>query len=408
MLVQGLKIAWGSLSGRKARSLLTLSTVAIGCFAIVLAASLAASGLASLKQSIEELGGARLIFVEPKLAESAEKKRGQSDAEIGEDDRAALATDLPHLENLSHFSVLPEEQDVTSDVGRSARADFVAADETFFEVMRMKMAAGRPLDAEDLRGATQNCVVGPKVAEAVWTESAVGRKLSIGKLHCRVVGLFADNNRWGMDFGFDWNNVVVVPFSTAVLRLHNVRSSAGIVLRTDDRGANDVVKRIVNARLDRSHAGVDDFAIYDLSQVMDRFETTFALLELLVALFSGIALVIGGVGIMNMMLVSVSERVREIGIRKALGATPRNLSQQFLLESSLLSTAGGALGVGLGVAAVFGAGFVIRSSLSGWVSVYSMAAVVLALAASALTGAAFGWLPARQAARLDPVEAIRR
>jgi hypothetical protein len=97
MLVQGLKIAWGSLSGRKARSLLTLSTVAIGCFAIVLAASLAASGLASLKQSIEELGGARLIFVEPKLAESAEKKRGQSDAEIGEDDRAALATDLPHL-----------------------------------------------------------------------------------------------------------------------------------------------------------------------------------------------------------------------------------------------------------------------------------------------------------------------
>jgi len=407
MLVQGLKIAWGSLSGRKARSLLTLSTVAIGCFAIVLAASLAASGLASLKQSIEELGGARLIFVEPKLAESAEKKRGQSDAEIGEDDRAALATDLPHLENLSHFAGL-EEQDVTSDVGRSARADFVAADESFFEVMRMKIAAGRPLDSEDVRGATQNCVVGPKVAEAVWTDGAVGHKLSIGKLHCRVVGLFADNNRWGTNFGFDWNNVVVVPFSTAVLRLSNVRSSAGIVMRTDDRGANDIVKRIVNARLDRRHAGVDDFAIYDLSQVMDRFETTFALLELLVALFSGIALVIGGVGIMNMMLVSVSERVREIGIRKALGATPRNLSQQFLLESSMLSTAGGALGVGLGVAAVFGAGFAIRTSLTGWLSVYSIPAVVLALAASALTGAAFGWLPARQAARLDPVEAIRR
>jgi putative ABC transport system permease protein len=109
-----------------------------------------------------------------------------------------------------------------------------------------------------------------------------------------------------------------------------------------------------------------------------------------------------------MMLVSVSERVREIGIRKALGATPANLSQQFLLESSLLSTAGGAFGVALGVLAVFGAGILIRSSLSGWLSVYSIPAVVLALGASALTGTAFGWLPARQAARLDPVEAIRR
>ncbi|HMI84050.1 MAG TPA: FtsX-like permease family protein, partial [Polyangiaceae bacterium] len=236
----------------------------------------------------------------------------------------------------------------------------------------------------------------------------VGHKLTIGKLHCRVVGLFADNNRWGTNFGFDWNNVVVVPFRTAALRLPNVRASAGIALRTDDRSANEIVKRLVNARLERSHAGVDDFAIYDLSQVMDRFETTFALLELLVALFSGIALVIGGVGIMNMMLVSVSERVREIGIRKALGATPANLSQQFLLESSLLSTAGGACGVALGVGAVFAAGMIIRSSLSGWLSVYSIPAVALALGASALTGAAFGWLPARRAAELDPVEAIRR
>jgi putative ABC transport system permease protein len=407
MLIQGLKIAWSSLASRKARSFLTLSTVAIGCFAIVLAASLAASGLESLKQSIEELGGARLILIEPKLAESAEKKRAQSSAEIDEEDRAALSQDLPHLESLTHYAGLGE-QDLTSDLGRSGRADFVAADDSFFDLFRMRVAQGRPLNVDDTRGATQNCVVGPKVAEAVWSEPAVGRKLTIGKLHCRVVGLFADNNRWGTNFGFDWNNVVVMPFATAALRLPNVRSEAGIALRTDNRAANDIVKRIVSARLERSHAGVDDFAIYDLAQVMERFETTFALLELLVALFSGIALIIGGVGIMNMMLVSVSERVREIGIRKALGATPAHLSQQFLLESSLLSTAGGALGVALGVGAVFGAGFLIRSSLSGWLSVYSIPAVLVALAASTLTGAAFGWLPARQAARLDPVEAIRR
>jgi putative ABC transport system permease protein len=400
-------MAWGSLSSRKARSLLTLSTVAIGCFAIVLAASLASSGLESLKQSIEELGGARLILIEPKIAEAAEKKRAESSGEIDEEDRAALATDVPHVENLSHFATL-DEQDIVSDAGRSGRADFVAADESFFDLMRMRIAAGRALDAEDVRGATQNCVVGPKVADAVWSESPLGRKLTVGQIHCRVVGLFADNNRWGTDFGFDWNNVVVIPFRTGAARLPAVRSSAGIALRTDTRQANEFVKRMVNARLERSHAGDDDYANNDLAEVLDRFESTFALLELLVALFSGIALVIGGVGIMNMMLVSVSERVREIGIRKALGATPANLSEQFLLESSLLSTVGGTLGVALGLGAVFAAGIVIRSSLSGWMSVYSMPAVGLALGASALTGAAFGWLPARQAAELDPVEAIRR
>jgi putative ABC transport system permease protein len=407
VLIQGFKIAWRSLSSRKGRSFLTLSTVGIGCFAIVLAASLADSGLESVKQSIEELGGARLIIIEPKLAETAEKKRGQSDAEIDEEDRAVLASDMPHLESLAHYAGL-DEQDIFSDVGRSARADLVAADESFFELFRMRVAAGRPLGSEDIRGATQNCVVGPKVADAAWVDSPLGHKLTVGKIHCRVVGLFADNNRWDSNFGFDWNNVVVVPFQTAALRIPNVRSSACIALRTDSRFANDIVKKMVNARLDQTHAGVDDFAIFDLAQVMDRFETTFHLLELLVALFSGIALVIGGVGIMNMMLVSVSERVREIGIRKALGATPANLSQQFLLESSLLSTAGGAVGVALGLAAVFGAGHVIRSSLSGWLSVYSLPAVALALAASTLTGIAFGWFPARRAATLDPVEAIRR
>jgi putative ABC transport system permease protein len=407
MFVQGLKIAWGALSARKGRSLLTLSTVGIGCFAIVLAASLAASGLASLKQSVEELGGARLIFVTPKVPESGEKKQGESDGEIGEEDRDALAAGVPHLEALTHFAGL-DEHDATSDVGRSSRADLVAVDQTFFEVLQMRVAAGRALGEDDIRGAAQNCVVGPKVAEAMWAESPVGRKLTIGTLRCRVVGLFADNQRWGMDFGFDWNNVVVVPFRTAALRIPGVKKNAQLALRTDSRFANEVVKRMVNARLDRTHAGVDDFAIYDLGSVIDRFETTFALLELLVALFSGIALVIGGVGIMNMMLVSVSERVREIGVRKALGATPSDLSEQFLLESGLLSVAGGVTGVALGLGAVFGAGLVIRASLSGWISVYSAPAALLALLASAATGVGFGWFPARRAARLDPVEAIRR
>jgi putative ABC transport system permease protein len=157
-----------------------------------------------------------------------------------------------------------------------------------------------------------------------------------------------------------------------------------------------------------THKGVEDFTFRTQEDWAENIQRFILNARISGGLIAGISLLVGGIGIMNIMLASISERVREIGIRKALGATPGNLSQQFLLESSLLSTAGGAAGVALGIAAVFAAGVVIRTSLSGWISVYSMPAALLALAASALTGIGFGWFPARRAAALDPVEAIRR
>ncbi len=252
------------------------------------------------------------------------------------------------------------------------------------------------------------CVVGPKLGAKLWPDGALGHSLSIGALRCRVVGQLATNKRFGTSFGFDWDDLVVVPYRFGREHDAAVEGNALMVLETDAAESNDIVKRVVNARLVARRGGIDDFTFYDMSGVVQKFETTFTLMQALVGLVAGIALFIGGVGVMNMMLVSVSERVREIGVRKALGASAQAIRTQFVVEAALLSSLGGGVGVGLGVLLSLAAGLVLSTLLPVWVSQVSVPAAVVAFTAAFGVGVLFGWLPARRAARLSPVEAMRR
>jgi putative ABC transport system permease protein len=407
MWLEHLRIAARALRGRPLRSLLTVISITLGALAIVLSTSLAESGLATLMRSIEELGGARLLLVAPKPAERAEKKAISGRPGLDSTDRERATTDVPHLSAHALMATLGK-RDALSDQGRSARTDLVAGDAGFFEVMRMRVATGRALGPDDEARAARVCVVGPELAEKLWSGAALDRRLTVGRIRCRVVGVLSDNRRWGTNFGFDWNHLVVVPHETALALEPDVRMETSLALSTASPSHNDVVKRVINARLVEHRGGLDDFTIYDLGRVVERFESAFTLMKLLVGFCAAIALGIGGVGVMNMMLVSVSERVREIGIRKALGAAPKDLSRQFLVEASLLSTLGGGLGVGLGGGAALALGVAIRSAIPSWLSTLSMPAAATALVLSVAIGVGFGWLPARRAARLDPVEAIRR
>jgi putative ABC transport system permease protein len=199
-----------------------------------------------------------------------------------------------------------------------------------------------------------------------------------------------------------------MPFNLGRQHDERTASNAMITLETDAVRSNDIVKRVVNARLVARRGGIDDFTFYDLSGVVQKFHTAFAVMQALVGAIAAIALLIGGVGVMNMMLVSVSERVREIGVRKALGATAAAIRTQFIVESALLSGLGGAVGVGLGVVLALGSGFALRALLPTWVVSVSLLAAGIAFAAALSVGVLFGWLPARRAARLAPVEAMRR
>jgi putative ABC transport system permease protein len=284
----------------------------------------------------------------------------------------------------------------------------VAADAGFFELYRMHVATGRAFSDADERAGQSVCVIGHETAAKLWEGPPLGRWLTLGNLRCRVVGVFANNDRFGVRFGFEWTDLVVVPHALAVGLLPEVRTATSIVVKTRAPTDNEHVKRVANARLAVRHHQLDDYLIYDLGRTLERFDATFRILTLMVALVAGIALVIGGVGIMNMMLVGVAERVREIGVRKALGARRGDISAQFATEAVLLGALGGVLGVLVGVASALSAGVAISSALPSWVSVVSTSAVLGALVSSLVIGLVFGWLPAHRAGLLEPVEAMRR
>lgn len=181
-----------------------------------------------------------------------------------------------------------------------------------------------------------------------------------------------------------------------------------MLLQTRDVSENDVVKRIANAILSDRHRDVDDFQIWDFNRFMAQFHSMFALMEAVVGLIAGVALVVGGIGVMNMMLVSVSERTKEIGVRKALGAGPAAISAQFLFEAATLSGLGGLSGTIAGVSTALLANLLIARAKALWVSEISMVAVAVALISSLAIGLIFGFFPARAASQLDPVVAMRR
>ena len=272
----------------------------------------------------------------------------------------------------------------------------------------MRVVHGRAFTEDENREHAKVCVVGHKLAQKVWDTSPVGHKLTIGALRCRVIGELADNDRFGVGFGFDWVDLVIVPRETASETEGALPTESMFLLKTESAHDNEVVKRILNARLVSRHHGIDDFTIYDFSSIMEKFAAVFVIMEVIVGFIAGIALVIGGVGVMNMMLVSVSERVREIGIRKALGATPSDIRSQFLAEAMLLAGFGGLIGVASGVLAAAGASALIHGLLPAWIGAVSTPAVIAAMTVSLGVGLVFGYFPARRAGRLEPIQAMRR
>jgi putative ABC transport system permease protein len=408
MWIEYLRIAWGVLRGHKFRSLLTIASILIGAFSIVLMTSLAESGLGTLASSFEELGGARLISLWRKTPDINEQKQSFYQHGITRLDLPLLAR-TPHVVRSTAF-VAVRSRGMYSDSGQRLRGDVIGADPSFLGFFRYRLAEGRQLDEQDVREHSQVCVIGDSLANKLWGagERVIGRVVSTGNMHCRVVGRLAKLDRWGVGFGWEWDEVLVMPIE--VLADHEaatVDNGRRLFLLTDGPQHNEIVKRIINSVLMERHHGVDDFSIFDFEKRLASFYRVFLIMKVIVGLLASVSLLVGGVGIMNIMLVSVSERVREIGIRKALGASPEDISRQFIVEAALLSGFGGAVGALLGVGGTILGGTIIQHFKPRWLIIISEPAVLLAVGSAALVGIIFGYVPARNAAKLDPVTAIR-
>lgn len=408
MWLEFVRMAASALLTHKFRSFLTVSSIVVGAFSIVFMTSLAESGGTTLAKGIEDVGGARLLIIHSTSPEKAEKKQDQSPLSITLEDRDALYAALPHLKERSMYASL-EGLTASNERGESHTTDLVATDSGLFGALHMPVRKGRSFTEEEQRARAKVCVVGDKLATALWPAGdALGRRMVVDGIPCSVIGELSDAGHFDVNFGFDWRDVVILPFQTVAECNPRVQTRAGLVLITDASASNDIVKRIAHAVLSQRHHGVDDFRILDFAGIMQKFAGIFLIMEVIIGLIAGIALLVGGVGVMNMMLVAVSERVREIGLCKALGARPSAIGGQFLCEAALLSGTGGLIGVLGGVATALLCGLLLKQWQPVWTSVISQGAVATALGVSIALGLGFGYFPARRASRLDPVVALRR
>ncbi len=401
------KIAARVLRANKLRSLLTVVSITIGAFSIVLMTSLAESGLRTIGKGIEDLGGARLLLITPDEPERMKEKAALAPGYFTKADQGALGLSLPHVAEKTFYASL-DEKDVVTDTGRSAMIDLLAADTGFLPAFKMVIEKGRAFTDDEDHSRVSVCVVGPGVARDLFEGNAVGQRVSVMGTRCLIIGQTATLHRAGMGFGFSWDHFILMPLQTLSDVDRKSSYQTILLVKSDAVAHNDIIKRVANAVMAHRHHGVDDYEIWDFASVMTQFQMIFLILELIVGFVASISLVVGGVGVMNMMFVSVSERTKEIGIRKAIGASPRAIGAQFLFEAMFLSSIGGVVGVTLGTLGAVAANALVLSLEAGWVGTISMPAVVIALLVSLGVGVGFGFVPARRAAALDAVVAMRR
>jgi putative ABC transport system permease protein len=407
MLLQALRIALRSLRVNKLRTALTMLGIMIGVAAVIAMVSVGAGAQARVAEQIQSLGS-NLIIVLSGSTNAAGVRLGQgSQLTITEDDAQAIAREVPAVQ-VAAPSSRGSAQVVYGNLNWSTAIQGVTAD--YFEARDWPVDDGRPILQEDVDGATKIALLGQTTALNLFGESdPLGQIIRIKKVPFTVVGILSRKGQ--SSWGQDQDDVIMVPLSTAKKKVlgvsaANARSvgSISIKIRADEdmADAENQIRGLLRQRHKLLPQQDDDFWLRNLSEVLQTQEESSKVMTYLLAAIASVSLLVGGIGIMNIMLVSVTERTREIGLRMAVGARARDILTQFLVEALTLSLIGGIIGIALGVG-----GSNAISYLAEWRTVLAPEAIVIAFGFAAAIGIFFGFYPARRAARLDPIEALR-
>ena len=401
MLWEAVKLALSSIMRNKLRSVLTLLGIVIGVAAVIALVTLGSGASTKVRENLSKLGS-NMLIVRP--GQSTFGPGGTTDSRaFDERDVAALKANLTGIRG-----VAPTAQKQAKVVYGALNYDtsVTGTNTDWFTVQDWVIADGRAFTEGEIRAGTSVCVIGDTIRRELFTgEDPIGARLRLGNFSCEVIGHMAPKGQSA--FGSDQDSIVVLPLRTYQRRISgNTRISNISISVTDaaeiarvQRDAEDVLRE----RRRVAAGEEDDFTIRDMTQIANTMATTTTILTGLLGAVAAVSLLVGGIGIMNIMLVSVTERTREIGIRLAIGALERQVLSQFMVESIVLALFGGVIGIALGlaIAAVGSALMEVPFSADPLV-------VALAFAVSALIGVIFGYFPARRAARLDPIEALRR
>lgn len=390
-LAEAWRVALDALRANRLRSGLTMLGVVIGVAAVVVLVAIGTGAKREVEQQVEGLGSNLLLVVPGRLDFGAAP--------------AVSRLSLSDVEAVSRVVGDPSRVAVTVTSGETVRAGSRSAFtsvqgvlETTQQVFVREVGRGSYLTASDVDTSRRVAVLGASVARTLFGDrDPVGQQVSIAGVRFRVIGVFSP---LGQSLGVDRDDEVHIPV-TAAHRLYGTQRIDGIAVKAPDREEiSDLGDRIV-AELTRRHPDTE-FSAVTQEQILGVLGDILGVLTGVLAAIAGISLLVGGVGVSNIMLVSVRERTREIGLRKAVGARPRDIGTQFLLEAVLLTSIGGVLGMALGIGAALlvGALSPVPASITWW-------SLALAFGVSAAVGIVFGVVPAQRAGRLDPVVALR-
>ena len=410
-LLDLLIISVRALIKNKLRSLLTVLGVVIGIAAVTTMVSIG-QGASKLVQDEFQTLGSNVIIVFPGRNQHGPAREGTVTT-LTEADAQAIAEECPAVLAVSPF-IGTSGQVIGGDVNWQPD-QMMGVGPDYPRVANWTIASGGEFFTErDITGSTKVCVIGQTLVRNLFPDTdPIGQQVRVKSIPFRVVGVL---NRKGANLvGQDQDNILLMPYTTVRKRLQNSAFSNVDIIFVSARSAalSPRAEQEIHALLmdrHRVHPGeTPDFEVHNTAEVANVLNIITASLTAMLSAIAAISLVVGGVGIMNIMLVSVTERTREIGIRMALGARPRDIMRQFLVEAVVLSSIGGVIGIAFGVGASAGITWAINWFLpsSNWPLVVSFPAAVIALLFAAAVGIFFGYYPARRASRLDPIEALR-
>jgi putative ABC transport system permease protein len=394
------------------RSLLTILGVVIGIAAVTVMVSIGQGGQALIQGEFQNLGS-NVLLVFPRWKESANGVREGRYTTLTPDDARAIAEECPAVRAASPLVGAGGVQVVSGNANwKPDNIQGVGPD--FLTVRNWKMAAGEFFTERDVIGANKVCVVGRTIALKLFPgQDAIGEQVRIKNIPFTVVGILDSK---GADLGGrDQDDIVLMPYTTARKRLQGSQFANVdvIMLSARSESQSDQAEKEVTTLLAERHkippGRPNDFDVNNTVEIGRIFNIITGSLTAMLSAIAAISLIVGGVGIMNIMLVSVTERTREIGIRMALGARPRDILRQFLIEAVVLSGIGGLIGIGLGVTGAALVTWIINQVLpsKNWPLVVSLPAALIALVFAGGVGMFFGFYPARRASKLDPIEALR-
>ncbi len=399
------RLAFAAILRNKERSLLTVLGIVIGVAAVIVTVSIGAGARASIDRQIANLGSNVVIIIPGSTVSQGANVGLGAASTLTLDDGLAIAH-VPHVAAVT--PIVSVRTQVISQYG-NWQTQVQGASPAWPYVRNWGLHEGLFFSDADVATSAKVCIIGATVASELFpNQDPLGATLTIRNVPFRVIGVL--ESRGNNTFGMDQDDVIVAPYSAVMQRLQSSSSGANVVnvlMFSVDEQANmpnaiSAVTQLLRARHRIAPGATSDFSIRNTQDIASVAASTALTLQILLASVATVSLIVGGIGIMNIMLVSVTERTREIGLRMAVGAPARAILMQFLVESAALATVGGAIGVILGIA-----GSLIASAIGKFGYEPSLPAIFGALLFSAAVGIFFGYNPARRAATLDPIVALR-